>query len=182
VFAPATGGLDLSRRLTRALQACRADLMQPWVPPIADVLHYQRHGAEARAFVLDALAATDGPCLVLGESFGAVLAMDVLTSGAPMADVRGLVSVGAQVAVLYEMHALQTLVPDGNAEPFDPWLNIYNPFDFASFLAAPAWPQAGIRDVAIDDGRHGFPRAHIAYLENPQTYEAIAEAARDWGF
>jgi hypothetical protein len=73
------------------------------------------------------------------------------------------------------MDALQCL-PFGQPLPshFPQWLNIYDPRDFLSYVAAKVFPSSSraIVDVEVDN-RQPFARSHSAYWTNPETWDAI---------
>jgi hypothetical protein len=54
---------------------------------------------------------------------------------------------------------------------FPPWLNLYDPYDFLSYVAAPVF-RRGVRDVRIESGQP-FPYSHSAYWTNAQTWNAV---------
>jgi hypothetical protein len=177
-WCPTLAGSDLPRWVTGELRHCRPRLMQPSVAALTDVFHYLRHGDEARALVRRTLAPLSGPVLVIGESLGGIVAADVLAVDPPRG-VRGLVTIGSQVAVLHAMDALESLRPGDGRNPFTPWLNVYSEYDFASFLAGPGWPGLdGIDDVEVDDGVTGFPDSHSRYWDTAATFTAIVEFSR----
>jgi pimeloyl-ACP methyl ester carboxylesterase len=180
-WCPTLAGGDLPRWVTGELRHCRPRLMQPSVAALTDIFHYLRHGDEARALVRRTIQALPGPVLVIGESLGGIVAADVLAIDPP-GHVRGLVTVGSQVAVLHAMDALDSLRPGEGHSPFTPWLNVYSEYDFASFLAGPGWPDVGdIEDVEVDDGVTGFPESHSRYWHTDATFTAIADfAGRVW--
>lgn len=92
-------------------------------------------------------------------------------------EVTHLITVGSQSPYLYEIGALQGLdyakqekLPAG----FPPWLNLYDPNDFLSYVAEPVFQAANIRDVRIDSGQP-FPESHGAYWTNDSAWRAIKE-------
>jgi len=80
-------------------------------------------------------------------------------------NVKRLVTAGSQAGFFYELDALVSL-EFGEELPrhFPLWENYYDPADFLSYRAEPAF--AGrVRDVAVDNGQP-FPQAHSAYWDN----------------
>ena len=54
---------------------------------------------------------------------------------------------------------------------FPPWLNLYDPYDFLSYVAEPIF-RHGVMDCRIESGQP-FPYSHSAYWTNPDTWAAI---------
>ena len=89
---------------------------------------------------------------------------------------RGLVTVGSQAPYLYEIGALSSRLPhEGLVAGFPPWLNVYDPDDLLSFMAAPMFPApARVTDVQVKSGQP-FPISHGAYWTQPAVWQAYKE-------
>jgi hypothetical protein len=145
---------------------------------IGDILYYQRRGEGIRELVRQQIATVRPPVVALGHSLGGIILADVL-SDKPPASVRCLVTVGSQVPLFWAIDALHR--PKADFAPFEPWLNIYNPRDFLSFVAAPSFPHnSRLRDIEIDPGIP-FPFAHSAYFDQDTTYRMVAGFWKEYG-
>jgi hypothetical protein len=149
---------------------------------VGDVLLYQARGSAIRQAirrVIDLTAGADGnseaPRIVLlAHSLGGVACVDLLAAN-ELAHVTHLITVGSQAPYLYEIGALPSLDLYRNERlpsSFPPWLNLYDPNDFLSYVAEPVFQTGGICDVRIDSGQP-FPEAHGAYWTNDATWRAI---------
>jgi hypothetical protein len=160
-----------------------------------DILWYLRRGKpvlDYLALQLQEIPESDGPVIVLAQSLGGIMMVDLLSR--PVKDrphVDLLVTFGSQSPVLYGFDALEYLRPKKQHSmdsteiptgiPFTPWLNIYDRKDLLSFCAEGMFPGVkGIRDVSIDSGLR-FPESHGGYFTNDRMYMAIAERAKDLG-
>jgi hypothetical protein len=151
---------------------------------LGDVLLYQARGAAIRysiersiAMAVDADDDRDMPRVVLlAHSLGGIACVDLLATKV-LPNVTHLITVGSQSSYLYEIGALQGL-DFGKQErlpsTFPPWLNLYDPYDFLSYVARPVFQSETIRDVLIESGQP-FPESHGAYWTNNATWCAIKQ-------
>ena len=109
---------------------------------------------------------------VLAHSLGGIACVDLLGSKS-LPRIKGLVPVGSPAPYLHEIGALWGLAPGTTELPshFPPWLNLYDPYDFLSYVAAPVF-RRGVRDVRLKSGQP-FPYSHSAYWTNAQTWNAV---------
>jgi hypothetical protein len=151
---------------------------------VGDVLLYQARGSAIRETIRRAIDRTAGadknseaaPIVLLAHSLGGVACVDLLAAN-ELAYVTHLITVGSQAPYLYEIGALPSLDISRNERlppSFPPWLNLYDPNDFLSYVAEPVFQTAGICDVCIDSGQP-FPEAHGAYWTNDATWCAVKE-------
>ncbi len=164
---------------TRKVQRKRGAVTDAASPAAGDILYYQSRGKAIRDYIAREVRKPDGDVIIIAHSLGGIACVDLLVME-QIPGVKLLVTVGSQAPYLYELGALVSLewnqpLPDH----FPPWLNIYDPRDFLSYLAAPVFGGggAGVRDVEVDN-REAFPRAHSAYWSNPAVWKAIGEAAQ----
>jgi hypothetical protein len=164
---------------TRKVRRKRGAITDAGSAAAGDILFYQARGTHIREFIAGAVRKAKPPVTLIAHSLGGIASVDLLVSG-QVPEVELLVTVGSQAPYLYELNALVSL-EWSQALPVDfpRWLNIYDPRDFLSYLAAPVFTgtQKGVRDVEVDN-RESFPRSHSAYWSNPATWRAIAEEAR----
>jgi len=142
-------------------------------PVAGDILLYQSRGAAIRRFIRDQITAVQGPVVLLAHSLGGIACVDLLVLE-PLPTVKGLVTVGSQAPLLYELDCLTSRrfgepLPDH----FPPWLNLYDRHDFLSYIGAEVFPDQ-VTDVEVTSGQP-FPVAHSAYWSNPAVWSAIAE-------
>jgi hypothetical protein len=135
----------------------------------ADVLFYQRRGADIRAFIRTELAGLPRPVVAMGHSLGGIALVDTLFGpDAPAAPadlgVDQLITFGSQSAMLKAIGAIDSV------KPRIPWLNIWTLYDFVSFRAADILPGAEDKEIAIEVG---FPDSHGAYYTTPAFFDAI---------
>jgi len=159
------------------------DLLGPQM--LADVVGYGTHRASIQGFLRSELAAAaraarGRPVLPVGLSLGGIALVDLL-AGWPEAPVEACVTVGSQAPLLYTFDAIPSM-PYDEADPPHlpvPWLNIYDPRDFLSFLAEPLFRRtdglASVVDLRVRSGKD-FPRSHSAYWELGPVWDAIATA------
>jgi hypothetical protein len=89
--------------------------------------------------------------------------------------VKGLITVGSQAPLLYEIGALSSLErSEALPEHFPEWLNVWDRCDFLSYLASPVFHSPKVRDHQVDSGQP-FPHPHSAYWGNPDTWQAIKQ-------
>jgi hypothetical protein len=87
-----------------------------------------------------------------------------------------LITIGSQSPMLFAFDALGTLRPGQPERPFTPWLNIYSPQDFVSFIAGKIFGGApGITDVPIEL-ELPFPESHSGYWRDDRVFHAIRDA------
>lgn len=167
-----------AQRATAAIFDRRAALQGSSTPGLGDILFYQRRGEATADFVRDHLVGRARPVVALGHSLGGIVLVDLLSRpDAPPVDL--LVTVGSQSPMFYAIDALERLRPGSDVAPFSPWLNIYNPRDFLSFVTRRIWPDAtGLTDAEVDP-RVPFPASHSAYFQADRTYELIRDAWPD---
>ena len=142
-------------------------------PFSGDVMRYQRDGDPIRDFVRAQIAACPPPVIILAHSLGGVIGFDLLNLHDLSGQVSGLITVGSQAPLLYELDVLE-----GRrfGEPLPPsfprWLNCYDQRDMLSFVGAKLFPDR-ITDREVDN-RQPFPQAHNAYWANHRVWDAIA--------
>jgi hypothetical protein len=151
---------------------------------LGDVLLYQARGDAIRYSIQQAIVTAieanrdaDMPRVVLlAHSLGGIACVDLLAKNA-LPNVTHLITVGSQSPYLYEIGALQGLDLSKHEKlpsTFPPWLNLYDPNDFLSYVAEPVFQTKTIRDIRIDSGQP-FPESHGAYWTNEATWRAIKE-------
>lgn len=160
----------LKRASTALLRDYRSGLSAAIAPFIGDILLYQSRGAGIRQFVRETIAAVDGSVFVVAHSLGGIACVDMLAmADAPRVD--GLITVGSQAALLYELDALTSLKSGEPLPPnFPAWLNIYDRNDMLSYVASPLF--GAVHDLSVDSGQP-FPDAHSAYFNNDAVWTAI---------
>ena len=174
---------DVARRLlTDILTRHRAGLSRELADFLQYVVYYFRVDNattvvdDIRRLVAQQIAGADQsqPVVVVGHSLGGIMAIDVAS-----ADHDGridlVVTVGSQSPLLYVLGASPQFQGPDRRDPVAPWLNLYNPRDPLSFLAAEAfaWAKTPPVDVAVDDPRD-LIASHTGYSTNPAVYEQIA--------
>jgi hypothetical protein len=90
------------------------------------------------------------------------------------ANITGLITVGSQAPLLYELGALRSLkrgqsLPDG----FPPWINLYDPNDMLSYVGEKLFP-GRVRDIEVRSGDLPLA-AHSAYWNCNETWTAIKD-------
>lgn len=180
---------------TRWFTRRRAELSHQAAPFGADVIAYQARPGPIRSFIRQKVEATiaarnargeKGDVYILAHSLGGIAAFEMLVE-APIAGVAGLITIGSQIPLLYELDALASLPlpkddegrPTGGAEPLPShlsgrWLNIYDPHDFLAYRAGEIFPEA--QDIEVRS-RQPFPQSHSAYWANGAVWEAVADFA-----
>jgi hypothetical protein len=143
-------------------------------PFSGDIMRYQRDGEPIRAFIRDRIAEAQPPVVLLAHSLGGVICFDLLNQHNLSDRVSGLVTVGSQSPLLYELDVLAGLrhgQPLAKGFPAR-WLNIYDVRDMLSFVGEAIF--AGqIEDREVDNNQP-FPQAHSAYWANEQVWDAIS--------
>jgi hypothetical protein len=150
----------------------RGPLSEAASPAAGDTLRYQARGAPIRDYIRTSVGKIEGDVYLLGHSLGGIACVDLLAAES-IAKVKGLITVGSQASYLHEIGALSSLEPGATELPahFPRWLNLYDPYDFLSYVAAPVFVR-GVRDCRIESGQP-FPHSHSAYWNNPDTWTAI---------
>lgn len=165
-------GLAL-RLATYKMERKRGALSDITCPVAGDILLYQSRGAEIRQFIRDQVAKAQEPVVLLAHSLGGIACVDLLVFE-HLPAVKGLITVGSQAALFYELDCLTSRrfgepLPDH----FPPWLNIYDPHDFLSYIGAIIFSDR-VKDVEVASGQP-FPVSHSAYWSNPEVWKPIAE-------
>jgi hypothetical protein len=162
---------------TRFVKRHRGSLSEAANPVAGDILRYQARGDEIRNFIRKSITDLGDDVYLLAHSLGGIACVDLLGSAA-VPRVKGLITVGSQASYLHEIGALWGLPPGVKDLPhhFPPWLNLYDPYDFLSYVAAPVF-KSGVTDVRIDS-RQPFPHSHSAYWTNEQTWKAVRMFAK----
>lgn len=157
---------------TPLIKMRRGPLSEGANPAAGDILRYQSRGEPIRAYIRKSIVDLDNDVYVLAHSLGGIACVDLLGSES-LPRVKGLITVGSQAPYLHEIGALWGLAPGTTELPshFPPWLNLYDPYDFLSYVAAPVF-RRGVRDVRIKSGQP-FPYSHSAYWTNAQTWNAV---------
>jgi hypothetical protein len=166
------------RAATRTLRRHRDAVSTAVLMPIGDILLYQSRGSEIRKFIRDAIEAAAPPVTIVAHSLGGIACFDLLALPDPP-KVSGLVTVGSQASLLYEIGALASInspkpfvsprtLPDG----FPPWLNIYDQNDFLSYVASGLFE--GVDDLEVESGQP-FLDSHSAYFGNDEVWKAIGK-------
>jgi pimeloyl-ACP methyl ester carboxylesterase len=113
----------------------------------------------------------DDDLWLVGHSLGGVIGFEFCQR--TERNVARLITVGSQVGVLAEMGALQLAPTTGKfAKPdrIGTWLNLYDPNDMLSFLAAPVF--GDVRDIQVKTGAP-FPLSHSEYWARAEVYAAL---------
>jgi hypothetical protein len=150
-------------------------------PYAGDILVYQANGKRIRQFIKEEIEKEEiiPPVVLLAHSLGGIACVDLLVEQ-NLPKVELLVTVGSQAPFLYEIGALQSLLPDDKDElpPLpehffseDKWLNIYDPKDILSYYASGAFP-GRVTDKKVNNMQH-FPQAHNAYWSNSDMWDEI---------
>jgi hypothetical protein len=152
----------------------RGPLAESANPAAGDILRYQARGAPIREYIRKRIDETPGDVYLLAHSLGGIACVDLLAA-APLDRVKGLITVGSQASYLHEIGALYGVEPGTPTVPdyFPRWLNLYDPYDFLSYVAAPVFGERA-QDVRIESGQP-FPQSHSAYWTNAATWAAIRE-------
>ncbi|MET8828515.1 hypothetical protein ABZX40_22565 [Streptomyces sp. NPDC004610] len=158
---------------TSAVVRRRRALTEAAHPAAGDILRYLARGAAVREGLRTLVAGLEAPVTLVCHSLGGIIALDTLV-GAPLPQVRLLVTAGSQGPFLYESGSLPSLEHPAPLPPHVPdWLNLYDRRDLLSYLGGPLFP-GRVTDVAVDS-RQPFPAAHSAYWTNPEVYRHIAD-------
>jgi hypothetical protein len=152
----------------------RGPLSESANPAAGDILRYQARGAPIREYIRSRIVETPGDVYLLAHSLGGIACVDLLAA-APIDRVKGLITIGSQAPYLHEIGALSGVEPGAPTLPghFPRWLNLYDPYDFLSYVAAPVFGDR-VRDVRIESGQP-FPQSHSAYWTNVDTWAAVRQ-------
>ena len=152
----------------------RAGLSEEAAPAAGDVLLYQTRGEEIRRYIADRIVEAGEPVYLLAHSLGGIACVDLIIMNRP-ANVRGLITVGSQSPLLYELDCLTSLRPPaGLPEGFPRWLNIYDPRDFLSYMAQPVFDPLITRDIEVRSGQP-FPQSHSAYWQQEAVWRNVVD-------
>ncbi|MBI2767446.1 MAG: hypothetical protein HYX53_16245 [Chloroflexi bacterium] len=172
---------DLARNVvTWKLRRDREQITEGALPGVGDILLYQRRGAAILDFIAAALEQLPPPVVALGHSLGGIMLVDLL-SRANHPRVDRLVTVGSQSPLFYIVDSLSSLEPGKPAQPFTPWLNLFDRNDFLSYVAEGVFPRPAngptppeIEDYEIDSGVP-FPNSHSAYFSQDETFAIVRD-------
>lgn len=140
-------------------------------PHVADIIRYQSRGQKMRDFIRARVRELEPPVVLLAHSLGGIMCADLLI-GEAIPEVALLVTVGSQAPFFYEVDALSSLEFGQPLPAHVPrWLNIYDLRDILSYEGKRIFP-GRVEDVEVNNGQP-FPRSHIAYWDNPATWDAI---------
>jgi hypothetical protein len=153
----------------------RGSLSEAANPAAGDILRYQARGAPIRDYIRASIERLPGDVYLLAHSLGGIACVDLLAQER-IGRVAGLITVGSQAPYLHEIGALVGLAAGARDLPahFPRWLNLYDPYDFLSYVAEPVFRGSNVRDCCIRSGQP-FPHSHSAYWTNGHTWNAIAE-------
>jgi hypothetical protein len=151
----------------------RGKLSDVVIPASGDILLYQARGEPIRKFIQQKIEQADPPVVLLAHSLGGIACVDLLVLQEQVRQqVQLLITVGSQVPFLYEIGALQSLLPEQKLPTnFPSWLNIYDLNDILSYIGAKVFPNQ-VQDKLVNN-RQPFPQAHSAYWTNPITWDTI---------
>ena len=140
-------------------------------PHVADIVRYQARGQKMRDFIRARVRELEPPVVLLAHSLGGIMCVDLLI-GEAIPEVTLLVTVGSQAPFFYEVDALSSLEFGQPLPPHFPrWLNIYDLHDILSYEGKRIFP-GRVDDVEVSSAQP-FPRSHLAYWDNPATWDAI---------
>lgn len=161
------------RLMTRRLERKRGAISDASAPVAGDILLYQTKGSEIRAFIRDQIAKLSDPVIIIAHSLGGVACVDLLTLE-KHTNVRGLITVGSQSPLFYELDCLTSAnYGDKLPDHFPRWLNIYDSRDFLSYIGAKVFP-GRVEDFEVRS-RQPFPQSHSAYWTIPELWKKVAE-------
>jgi hypothetical protein len=151
----------------------RSQISTGAAPAAGDVLLYQARGEKIRAYIRSRAEDLKTDVVLLAHSLGGIACVDLLAME-KVPSVKKLITVGSQAPLLHEIGALRGLEPKTKSLPagFPDWLNIYDPYDFLSYLAGPVFASPNVVDQRVESGQP-FPHSHSAYWANPDTWNAI---------
>lgn len=165
----------VQRSATHLLRRHRFEWSEAISLPIGDILLYQAKGKQIRQFIKAKVLSVASPVILLAHSLGGIACFELLIED-HLPQVIKLITFGSQAPFLYELGALQSLKPqDSLPGHFPPWLNLYDPNDFLSYLARPVFPDAPqVRDEEVRSDKP-FPASHSAYLGTVATWRFIRD-------
>jgi hypothetical protein len=152
----------------------RGKLSDAGLPMIGDILLYQTRGREIRSFIRKRImdVAQQGPSIILAHSLGGIACVDLLQM--EKLPVTHLITCGSQAPLLYEINSLTCLeYKQPLREDFPAWLNVYDPNDFLSYVAAKVFPRR-VTDYRVES-KQPFPQSHRAYWGNRKVWTKIQE-------
>jgi len=166
-----------ARGLTYIAQRKRGAVSDAITPFAGDVLLYQTRGDKIRERIRREINDTSGSVILLAHSLGGIACVDLLIEKKPP-NVIGLITVGSQSPLLYEMDCL-TMLRHNEPLPdlFPKWLNVYDPHDFLSYVGEKVF-EGRVSDFMVNSGQP-FPKSHSAYWSEPELWRRIAEFARN---
>lgn len=165
-------GLAL-RVVTRRFQRKRGAVSDAVAPLMGDILLYQTRGSEIRDFIHDQIAALSEPVIIIAHSLGGIACVDLLALK-KLANVKGLITVGSQSPLIYEIDCLTSLrYGEKLPEHFPRWLNVYDTQDFLSYVGAKVFPER-VEDFEVQS-RQPFPQSHSAYWTVPELWKKVAD-------
>lgn len=147
-------------------------------PAIGDILHYQALGADIRRLLREKILSIPGDIFILAHSLGGIACFELMVearrNGAmELSSVKGLITAGSQVPLLYEFGALQTLARNQQLPPdFPRWLNLYDENDLLSYRANRLFTVQPDRQV--DSMLPPF-QAHSAYWTLDETWQSVGD-------
>ncbi|MBP2266396.1 hypothetical protein J3A64_001860 [Pseudarthrobacter sp. PvP004] len=161
--------LDLG--LLSPLENRRTALVPKAAPAMGDVLKYLARGEGLRSHLRARISESKEDVVILAHSLGGIAAVDLLVED-QFSQVRGLVTVGTQVGLLYELNALPSL-EFGQQLPasFPRWDNVLDPRDHLAYSSQGVFP--GLCTDHPVDNASPFPRNHSAYFGNPKFYTIL---------
>jgi hypothetical protein len=169
-----------SRSVTFAMRhGLRKRLMQSMALFVGDVLAYMAKRDQVQAaleqVIVQALAAKQEPLALVGHSLGGIICFDYCLK--TMRPIDRLITVGSQVGLFAELGAFPPLVAAANGKLKSPdvvqrWINIYDPNDILSFLAAPVL--TSVTDIEFDT-QAPFPVAHSEYWNQEMLYARMLQ-------
>jgi len=170
VSLTARGVTYIARRKRGAI----SDAISPFA---GDILLYQTRGDRIRDRIRREINETSGSVILLAHSLGGIACVDLLIEKRP-SNVIGLITVGSQSPLLYEMDCLTMLrhnepLPDH----FPNWLNVYDPQDFLSYVGEKVF-KGRVSDFMVNSGQP-FPKSHSAYWFDKELWNRIAKFARN---
>lgn len=146
---------------------------------VGDILAYMAKRDEIQTELEKAIAAaiqkSNTPIWLVGHSLGGILCFDYCLRTARK--VERLMTVGSQVGLFGELGAFPQL-QQGPAGIFEApacvarWINMYDPDDILSFLAAPVITKAS--DIEYDT-KAPFPVSHSEYWNHDSVYESLVQ-------
>lgn len=156
-----------------SLEKRRVALIPKVAPAMGDVLKYLARGDGIRAYLRASIANADEEIVIVAHSLGGIAAVDLLVQES-FEQVQGLITVGTQVGLLYELNALPSL-EFGRQLPksFPQWDNLLDPRDLLAYSSQALFPSSS-RDHIIDN-EAPFPRNHSAYFGNPSFYSVLGK-------